>query len=215
MHWGRRRQAAGPVPPLRVNGALTESRELWREGLRDFGSERYGDEENVEDPHQRARQMFLDGEAFCEDEQARADLSWSEMLEALGRGGGGAAGGGDGTVLEMWRACPIEAKVRIMAQFKFYAGLTVATASGATATATSTSDPIPADDRRPSSWRVLLLEGLRKETIPENLGQFRYIGLTASLSMWYMRILVARMDEERSQLRQRRRAHTFGFSKGW
>ena len=63
------------MPPIRVDGALTENRELWREGLRAFGSERYGDQENVEDTHQLARQMFLDWEAVLEDEQARADLS--------------------------------------------------------------------------------------------------------------------------------------------
>ena len=45
--------------------------------------------------------------------------------------------------------------------------------------------------------------------------QFRYIGLTASLSMWYMRILVSRMEEERMALKQRRKARTYGFSKGW
>ena len=104
--------------------------------------------------------MFLDVEAVLEDEQERADLSWCEMLEALGRGGGGAAGGGDGTVLEMWRACPIEVKVRIMSQFKSYAGFIVPTTTRATVTATAiTSGPTPADDRRPRTWRVLLLDG--------------------------------------------------------
>ena len=33
--------------------------------------------------------------------------------------------------------------------------------------------------------------------------------------MWYMRILVNRMEEERGELLRKRAARTYGFTKGW
>ena len=59
-----------------------------------------------------------------------------------------------------------------------------------------------------------MLEGLRKDATPDIFDQFRYIGLTVSLWMWYTRILVSRMEAERAHIAQRRRAHTYGFPAG-
>ena len=73
---------------------------------------------------QRRRQFILQCEVEWEegeDDGPRVEVTWEEMLDALGKGRAMAAGGGAcNIVLSMWRTAPIELKIRVMQHFRMY-----------------------------------------------------------------------------------------------
>eukprot|EP00974_Lingulodinium_polyedra_P110822 10718919-Lingulodinium_polyedra.AAC.1 len=122
------------------------------------------------------------------------DLKVSEALAALSRAKTGRAGGKDGAVVEMLRACPWVLKVAIATWFG-------SRLDG------SYVEEVP-------SWRHLALSGAPKEPGAVPLSKIRWLACTPVCQKWYLRSPVARLQASIS-MRPGAMTETYGFTGGY